>query len=213
MDADYKKFREVNIKYKTFREAYDLRHSMGLAKDISFSLDYDWLSSPFSGAQVVGLIDYTNLASPASGRKCDVPVFVAMLPGISKEIFDKVCRNENRKGSTEAERRAKVATILLISATPTILYNDKELHSHPMVNSMIIKALTDGIAYSGGDIEHIDGETIHEDILIMRQAEYGAPRVFVNEHVKTIHPTQITSDNENVIDNSNQNHSDSTPSI
>jgi hypothetical protein len=176
--------------YKTYREAYDLRKSMGLTEDIEFKYDLSWISGPFSGTQVSGRIVYNDLTQSADYAKSFVPVFSVLLPS-SRKMHDKVCRNAKNEGGTVESMESRAAFILLISSTPTILFNDKGLHDHPMVPKLALQALNYGADYAGGDIKHIDGKTITEEIVRMRQGEYEGARVYVDPASLVMHPSQI----------------------
>lgn len=189
-------FTNANGTYTNFSEAYQIKKEMGLIKEHEFKLTCNWNSAPFLGAEVKGYIEYTDLTSPANAEKSIVPVFSALLPGVSKKIFDRTFMNSIRDSNCtqsmaeNSELATKGSTVLLMTYSPVMLYNDKDLHSHPMSPPQVIKSIAKGATYNGGDIKSADGEIIEEEWIKVLKGIYEDSRVWVNTTLNTIHPSR-----------------------
>lgn len=188
-----------NDNYKTFREAYDLLKPLNLVEDDHFRLDVSFVTGAFVGSLVSGVIKYNDL-SKEPGLLSTLPVFVAIFPGTSKEMHDNICQQAKSELNSADLCRSKAAIGVLMSSAPILLYSDPDFYTHPLVNPIVIKLLTNAITYDGGDIPHVDGKVITEKSAMMHKGQWLDACVYVNPDQLTVHPKQIHPNHSDLLD-------------
>lgn len=182
----------MTSKYKTRREAYDHYKSMDLAEDTQLHLDIAWRSSPFMGAYVSGVIQYNNLTSSRNDPPGSVPVFLAIFPLMTRKEYDGLCKTAKKTFSDDINlARTRAAISAISSYSMTMLFNDADLNTHPLIPKLVADALESTALYTGGDITHCENNVVSAEDIDRTLTDYVSKNTYVNESNLTIHPSQI----------------------